>query len=109
MCVPAHLSVGGCQRLSPQHRQPALQDKPVHPLPTAISCQQVYVPRAAAHLPCCLERGACRSEFEALSAGMGLARDVWLELQHQGPMVASYLAHAWLTALLQGSNQSSCD
>lgn len=95
-----HLVVACRQWLAPQHRQPALQDEPVHSLPAAVGCQQVRVCRAEARLPCCRKGWACGSEFEALSTGVGRAWDVWLELQHEGPMVAGYLAHARLTALL---------
>lgn len=73
----------------------------MHSLPAAVGCQQVSVCRAEARLPCCRKGWACGSEFEALSTGVGRAWDVWLELQHEGPMVAGYLAHARLTALLQ--------
>jgi hypothetical protein len=73
----------------------------VHPLPAAIGCQEVHVACGEARLPDRLEGWAGRSEFEALSTGVRGARDVRLELQHQGAMVARYLAHTRLTALLQ--------
>lgn len=77
----------------------------MHPLLAAISRQEVHVARAEACLPYRLEGWARRSEFEALSAGMRGTRDVWLKLQHQGAVVARYLAHARLTALLQDNGR----
>lgn len=96
----AYLVMASCQGLPPQHRQPALQHKPVHPLPAAVCCQEVHVACAEPRLPCSLKGYTCRSEFEALSTSMGHPGDVWLQFQHKGPVIAGYLAHAWLTALL---------
>lgn len=88
------------QGLAVECWQPALQDKLVHPLPAAVSRQEVSVAQAEPCLPCCLEGGACRSEFEALCAGTRHPGYVRLELQHQRAVVARHLAHARLTALL---------